>query len=227
MPQSAIYTGEALTERQKDVLNAALQLLVEGNDAPTMADIARRASCSKESIYKWFGDRDRFWQAMVQWQASQVRLVPLKREAVDTVSLFASLEHFARDWLRVLSSTTSIVLNRLAVSHAGFEKSRLGTIVLHNGPVAMARRLKPVLELGREAGLLAFDDTDAAFRTFFGLVVRDMQIRLLLGDDCTLQDNDINREAYVATQQFFTLYSRGGDEKPAGRKRCLVEINAK
>ena len=27
-----------------------------------------------------------------------------------------------------------------------------------------------------------FDDSEAAFRTFFGLVVRDVQIRLLLGD---------------------------------------------
>jgi len=206
MPHNTVDTGEVWTERQKDVLNAALYLLVEGNAEPTMANIASRASCSKESIYKWFGDRDRFWQAMVQWQASQVRLMPLKREAVDAASLFASLEHFARDWLRVLSSTTSIVLNRLAVSHAGSAKSRLGAIVLHNGPAAMARRLKPLLELGREAGLLAFDDTEAAFRTFFGLVVRDMQIRLLLGEPSVLQGEDITREAQAATQQFFTLY---------------------
>ncbi len=39
-----------------------------------------------------------------------------------------------------------------------------------------------MLEAGREAGLLAFDDTETAFRTFFGLVGRDVQIRLLLGD---------------------------------------------
>ena len=46
------------TERQAEVLDAALRLLVEEGDALTMAAVARRASCSKETLYKWFGDRD-------------------------------------------------------------------------------------------------------------------------------------------------------------------------
>ncbi len=57
--QSAVEVSEnALTERQKDVLDAALTLLVEAGDTLTMTSVARRASCSKESLYKWFGDRD-------------------------------------------------------------------------------------------------------------------------------------------------------------------------
>ncbi|PYE90095.1 TetR/AcrR family transcriptional regulator [Phyllobacterium leguminum] len=198
--------GDSLTARQKAVLDAALGLLVEGGDAVTMTGVARRASCSKETLYKWFGDRDGLLTATVQWQASKVRVAPLTREGLDAKSLFASLEGFARDWLRVLSGEISVTLNRLAVSHAGTGKSDLGQIVLANGPFAMARRLKPVLEIGREAGLLAFDDVDEAFRTFFGLVVRDMQIRLLLGDQQESTDAAIARDATRATQQFFALY---------------------
>lgn len=197
---------EELTERQKDVLNAALELLVESGDALTMAGVARRASCSKETLYKWFGDRDGLLTAMVQWQASKVRVVPVTREGLNEISLFTSLEHFARDWLMVLSGKTSVALNRLAVSHAGSGKSALGNIVLSNGPIAMAKRLKPVLQTGREAGLLRFDDIDVAFATFFGLVVRDMQIRMLLGDHQELNDTVIIRDARTATRQFFTLY---------------------
>ena len=58
----------------------------------------------------------------------------------------------------------------------------LGAIVLENGPLAIRQRLKPVLEAGREARLLRFDSSEEAYRTFFGLVVRDTQIRLLLGE---------------------------------------------
>jgi len=206
MQQEAAINSQQLTERQRDVLDAALHLLVEGCDAPTMSNIARQANCSKETLYKWFGDRDGFLQAMVQWQASKVRVVPLKRGTVDTPSLFTSLEHFARDWLLVLSGRISVALNRLAVSHAGSDKSKLGAIVLNNGPVAMARRLKPVLELGCDAGLLDIENVDEAFRTFFGLVVRDMQIRLLLGDSFQMTDKEIIREAHIATRHFFTLY---------------------
>lgn len=204
-PESVVSSLD-LTDRQKDVLNAALELLVEGGDSLTMASIARRASCSKETLYKWFGDRDGLLTATVQWQASKVRVVPVAKEGLDEESLFTSLEHFARDWLLVLSSATSVALNRLAVSHAGSRKSTLGEIVLTNGPIAMARRLKPVLETGRDAGLLGFDDTDEAFASFFGLVVRDMQIRLLLGDRHEVNDAEIIRDARTATRHFFVLY---------------------
>lgn len=204
-PES-VTNSQEMTDRQKDVLNAALELLVEGGDSLTMASVARRASCSKETLYKWFGDRDGLLTATVQWQASKVRVVPVAREGLDEESLFTSLEHFARDWLLVLSGRTSVALNRLAVSHAGSGKSTLGEIVLTNGPFAMARRLKPVLETGREAGILKFDDVDEAFASFFGLVVRDMQICLLLGDSHQVNDAEIIRDARTATRQFFTLY---------------------
>ncbi|UXN59677.1 TetR/AcrR family transcriptional regulator [Phyllobacterium zundukense] len=207
MVQLAVDVSEnALTERQKDVLDAALALLVEAGDALTMTSVARRASCSKESLYKWFGDRDGLLTATVQWQASKVRAVPVNPEAFDLASLTAGLQRFASDWLHVLSGTISVALNRVAVGHAGSDKHDLGVIVLENGPFAMARRLKPLLELGRDTGLLHFSETDEAFRTFFGLVVRDMQIRLLLGDRLELTDASIERDSLRATQQFLALY---------------------
>lgn len=197
----------SFSPRQNDVLEQALRLLVDGGDrALTTASIARAANCSKESLYKWFGDRDGLLTAMVRWQASKVRVVPVAREKLDAESLFSSLEHFARDWLLVLSGPTSIALNRLAVSHTASGKSALGDIVLAYGPVAMAKRLKPILEMGQEAKLLAFDDIDEAFRAFLGLVVRDMQIRLLLGDRLELTDEVVIRDARRATKQFFALY---------------------
>ncbi|TIO13340.1 MAG: helix-turn-helix transcriptional regulator, partial [Mesorhizobium sp.] len=58
MLQAAADTdsSETLTERQQAVLDAALRLLVEEGDNLTMTAVARRASCSKETLYKWFGD---------------------------------------------------------------------------------------------------------------------------------------------------------------------------
>jgi AcrR family transcriptional regulator len=198
---------EALTARQKDVLDAALALMVEQGDQLTMTAVASRASCSKETLYKWFGDRDGLLTATVQWQAARVTVGAVDRQRLDLDSLIARLEEFAANWLSVISTKTSIALNRMAVSHAGSDKRDLGAIVLENGRFAIARRLKPVLEAGRDAGLLAFDDTEAAFRTFFGLVARDVQIRLLLGDRFTLTKADIARDAALAARQFLTLYA--------------------
>jgi AcrR family transcriptional regulator len=198
--------SKALTARQQTVLDAALRLLVEEGDHLTMTAVARRASCSKETLYKWFGDRDGLLTATVQWQASKVRVAAVDRQGLDLASLTASLEGFASDWLKVISSDTSIALNRIAISHAGSGKDDLGAIVLENGRFALARRLKPVLEAGKEAGLLDFPDAETAFRTFFGLVARDVQIRALLGDRLELTTASIGGDATRATQQFLALH---------------------
>ena len=208
--------GEVLTARQKDVLDAALRLLVEEGDALTMTAVARRASCSKETLYKWFGDRDGLLTATVQWQASKVRVAPVDRQRLDLASLTREPGTF-----------------RLGLAERDFErhvdraqpgggrpcrrraKSDLGAIVLENGRFAMARRLKPVLEAAREAGLLAFDDAETAFRTFFGLVARDVQIRLLLGDRLKLTEAEIGRDA-VRRRSSFSLFT---GQTPAGRAR--------
>ncbi|HEU00415.1 MAG TPA: TetR/AcrR family transcriptional regulator, partial [Aurantimonas coralicida] len=67
-----------MTARQRDVLDAALGLVVAARRPLTMAAVARAASCSKETLYKWFGDRDGLLTATVRWQAAKVRGVPAR-----------------------------------------------------------------------------------------------------------------------------------------------------
>ncbi|KKB11473.1 TetR family transcriptional regulator [Devosia geojensis] len=196
---------ETFTPRQQAVLTAALDLLVENGDGLTMTAVARRASCSKETLYKWFGDREGLLTATVQWQAAKVRMPQVDRSSLTARRLRESVEQFARDLLTTIEGDISVTLNRIAVTHAAVEKDRLGEIVLENGPMAIRRRLKPILEAGREARLLRFENSEDAYRTFFGLVVRDVQIRLLLGDR-TLKQTDIEAEAKAAADQFFALY---------------------
>lgn len=209
------------TERQIGVLDAVLRLLVEKGDALTMTAVARRASCSKETLYKWFGDRDGLLAATVQWQAARVRVAPVDRAGLDAATLTARLEEFAVNWLTVISSQTSIALNRVAIGRAASGKtaagdSSLGAIVLENGRFAMGRRLKPVLEAGRAAGLLAFDDAEIAFRTFFGLIARDIQIRLLLGDRIDLDPETIRTDAVRSAGQFLALHGATPSTGEAG-----------
>ncbi|MBO0764857.1 MAG: TetR/AcrR family transcriptional regulator [Hyphomicrobiaceae bacterium] len=205
--------------RQEQVLDAVLELLAEGTDVLTMSAVARRASCSKETLYKWFGDRDGLLNATVCWQASKVRAGGYDGDRLNTSSLRASLEAFAANWLRVISSRTSIALNRVAISHAASGKSNLGEIVLCNGRFAIGERLKPLLEAARDARLLTFDDTETAFRTFFGLIGRDVQIRLLLGDRLRLSKADIARDAARATQQFLMLHRAAKAPAAPGRTK--------
>jgi AcrR family transcriptional regulator len=203
----------AFSPRQREVLDAALDLMLDAGDSLTMEAVARKASCSKETLYRWFGDRTGLLTATVQWQASKVKLPSLERQGLDRPSLRAGLAAFAESWLGVLTGEISIALNSLAVAHArpGQNGSGLGRIVLENGRFAIGKRVKPVFEMAREAGLLDFDDTEIAFSTFFGLVVRDVQIRALLGERPLPDEQAISRTAELAAAQFLALY--GTDPK--------------
>ncbi len=211
---SAAAEQGAFTPRQQQVLTAALSLLVEQGDRLTMTSVARRASCSKETLYKWFGDRDGLLTATVQFQASKVRMPPFDRRRIDAESLKASIEQFARDLLATISGEVSVTLNRLAIAHAGAEKPGLGDIVLENGPLGIRKRLKPVLEAGRENRLLRFESSEEAYRCFFGLVVRDVQIRLLLGEHIAMGDAEIAGDAARACEQFLKIYGVGSRLRP-------------
>ncbi|GEP08938.1 TetR/AcrR family transcriptional regulator [Methylobacterium gnaphalii] len=208
MVQEAESGIETPSARQQVVLDAVLDLIVEGGDQLTMDAVARRASCSKETLYKWYRDRDGLLRATVQWQASRVRAGRYDGQPLDVATLRDSLKGFAANWLEVIASSTSIALNRIAIGHAASGRSNLGSIVLANGRFAIGERLKPLLEAGREARLLAFEDSEAAFRTFFGLVGRDIQIRLLLGDALPLSTAEIDRDAEAAVDQFLALYGQ-------------------
>jgi AcrR family transcriptional regulator len=202
-------SAQEFTARQQTVLNAGLDLLVEMGDGLTMTAVARRARCSKETLYKWFGGRDGLLTAIVQWQAAKVRAPQVDFAHLDATALRQSLTQFARDLLTTIAGQVSVTLNRLAISHSASDASELGTIMRRHGPAAIRRRLIPLLEAGRNSGLLRFEDSEDAYRTFFGLVVRDTQIRLLLGETINASENGIAAAAELAVRQFLQLVGEG------------------
>src|SRR4029079_7719460 len=103
----------------------ALRLLVEEGDNLNMTAVARRASCSKETLYRWFGDRDGLLTAVVQWQASKVRAGAYDAAHLDAGALRTALEDFAATWLGVVSGPPSIALNRAAATQAATGKDEL------------------------------------------------------------------------------------------------------
>jgi AcrR family transcriptional regulator len=192
------------TPRQNEVLEQALRLLVEGGDrALTTSGLARAANCSKESLYKWFGDRDGLLAAMIAHQASKVRTFERGKEKLTPENLREHLETFARDLLEVLSGDISLALNRLAVGQSGRDGSKLGKLLLEHGRRQIDRRAIALMDAGKRAGLLRFDDADAAYHTLYGLVVSDLHVRMLLGEP-GLKDNA--RQARRAVDAFLTLH---------------------
>ena len=127
----------------------------------------------------------------------------LVQHVIDTAAVLSARQ------VTVITGDVSAALNRLAISHAGSGKSRLGEIVLKNGPLAMTGRLRPIFEIGISSGLIECDSIDAALKTFFGLVVGDWQIRKLLGETTRPSRSGIEHTATRAVDQFLLLYGTG------------------
>ncbi|MEB2843301.1 TetR family transcriptional regulator [Rhizobiales bacterium RZME27] len=203
------------TPRQSAVLAEALRLLVEGGDkALTTSGLARAANCSKESLYKWFGDRDGLLAAMISFQQSKVRTSDRSGERLSAEALREHLEVFARDLLDVLAGDVSLALNRLAIGQSSRDGSKLGKLLLEHGRREIDRRARALIDAGKRSGLLRFADADEAYHTFYGLVVSDLHVRMLLGET-GLKDN--GRQAQKAVDAFIALHGTQKDSGEAPR----------
>lgn len=207
-------------DRQNEVLASALRLLVEGGEkALTTAALARAANCSKESLYKWFGDRDGLLAAIVAHQAAKVRVPAERAGALSATEFRDRLVIFAEDLLTVLAGDTSLALNRLAISHASRDGAPLGRLLLERGRERIATRARVLLEAGRAERHVAFDDATEAYRTLYGLIVRDAHNRWLLGETPQAAEPDFRARARRAVDQFLALHpsAEAGRSQPPAR----------
>lgn len=206
-PADADFEDTAFTARQEAVLEHALSLLVEGGEkALTTAGLARTANCSKESLYKWFGDRDGLLAAVVAYQASKVHFPPESGATADAVTFRAHLTAFATELLAVLFGETSVALNRLSIGQSNRDDNRLGRLLRVRGKQMISAKARALLEAGRHRGYLKFDDAEEAYQVLYGLAVRDVHIRLLLGDHAKPEERDLKGQAETAVDRFYKLF---------------------
>ncbi|MFW2335372.1 TetR/AcrR family transcriptional regulator, partial [Ilumatobacter sp.] len=173
-------------------------LVESGYERVTMAGIASRAGSSKETLYNWFGSKEGLFSALItanaDESAARVRDA-LEGEADPRDTLVA----FATGLLALLTSPGSVALNRAALTSRD-----LATVLLANG----RHRVGPLVEtyLGRlaERGEIVIDDPGSAFQLLYGLAIKDIQIRVLLGEPAP-PIADLAVHASQAVDRFLTL----------------------
>ncbi len=206
MNGKTVISGHKPSPRQGEILDAALRVFIIAGNSFTMDHVAQEALCSKETLYNWFGNREGLLRATISWQAAKVREPKIDLKQIDVASFENALENFATDLLSVLLSETSVALNRAAISSVNSKQSELGKLLLENGRFAMGRRIKPLLKAARKKSLINFKSDEETFRILFGLIVRDVQLRLLLGERLKYSKAKINKEAKLAVQAFLILH---------------------
>lgn len=188
-------------ERRRAVLEAAFAELAEhGYEKVTMLGVAKRAGASKETLYSWFGNREGLFAALITENAD-ASAERVRAALAGDGEPRQTLTGYAIGLLTLLTDDRSIALNRGAMT-----SPELAEILLAQG----RHRVGPVVEayLARLAadGFLAIDDPADAFTLLYGLVVRDTQIRVLLGERPPSK-RQIAARAELAVDRFLLLTS--------------------
>lgn len=167
-----------------------------------MLSIARRAGASKETLYSWFGSREGLFSAMIVANAdSTAQRVADALDGDDPPR--DTLEAFGAGLLRLLTDQRSLALNRAAMTNPVLASELLASGRHRVGPIVEA-----YLAAVSASGALEIVDPQSAFETFYGLVIRDTQIRVLLGEPRP-SAVAIGRRAAEGTDQFLALCAAG------------------
>ena len=190
--------------REDAILDAALaQLIEDGPSGLSMLAVAQRAHASKETLYSWFGSKDGLITALIERNADRAMFAVDAGLANDDIDPRRALTDFSVGLLTLLTAPGSVALNRAAMSSPELAERLLASGRFRVGPV-VERYLAGL----HERQVIRAPDPAESFELLYGLVVRDLPIRVLLRDP-TPAPASFPRRAAVAVDQFLRLCEPG------------------
>jgi AcrR family transcriptional regulator len=197
-PPSARHTREAA------IIDAAFKLLSEkGYGATSMLAVARAAKASNETLYRWYGDKNGLFRALIVANAAEVKAHLDASLAVDRPPLEV-LGEVLPMLLELLTSDRAIVLNRAA---AADPTGVLGQALTEAGRETVGPLLARVVEAAMRAGVIREADLRETLARLLDLLVGDLQIRRAIGAVPALSRAECRARAARALSDFLVLFS--------------------
>lgn len=200
MPRVA---GQIDLAKSEAILDAAAQVLFQRGFSASVAEIARQAGVSKQTVYNHFGGKAELVRALAERRVHQVT-APL--EAADAAEHPRdALAAYARILLEAVATPNSVGFMRLAVQ-SSVRMPEVGRVLYEAGPRASAERLAEFLAEEHEAGRLNVPDPLLAAEIFRGMAIGSWQIAGLLGVGREITPVEIDRIAEEAADRFMRAY---------------------
>lgn len=198
--------GDYADRRRTAIEDAAFALLIEkGYKATSMLEVARRAGASNETLYKWYGNKQGLFAALVKANARDVaELLRTRLDGADADPL-ETLATVGPLLLDLVTGERAIALNRAAVGDV-HDTATLGPALAELGREAVVPLIAELLGRARDMGLLAFDDAGEVAETYVALLIGDLQIRRATGAIGPLPDDAIRTRAMRAVGGITRLF---------------------
>lgn len=196
---------ENRAKRHDEIMQAAYEVLAEkGYGGTSMLAVAKRAAASNETLYKWYGNKQGLFRAMVENNAREAAILLRDslengRNPSDTVARAGSA------LLRLVTGDKAIALNRAAAADAT-DTGILGGTIVRSGRETIVPLLTQLFEQARVAGLMSFNDAATVTEIYVGLLIGDLQIRRVIGVQPTLKAKEIQQRADWAQRVIMKLF---------------------
>lgn len=195
--------GQIDLAKRQAILDAAGVVMAERGMAASMAEIARRAGVSKQTIYNHFGRKAELVSALSE-RRTQEMTAPLRTPEA-TARPEDALAGFAASLLATAVAPNSIAFMRMVIQGAA-EMPELARALYDAGPRASRGRLADFLAAEHAAGRLDAPDPRQAAEFFGGMALGSYQMAGLLGADRDLDEAQIAAIAREAAVRFLRAY---------------------
>ncbi|MBI3708371.1 MAG: TetR/AcrR family transcriptional regulator [Proteobacteria bacterium] len=202
-PAGLTERGPASQAKRDAIVNAAAAIFLEqGYWAASIDEIARRANVSKATVYSHFDNKHALFGAIVG-QRCQRTLSSILADMSDR-PVGEALTAVGRQFLDVLMMPGSLPLYRLVLAEAP-RFPELGRIFYEAGPDRVASALAQYLEQLHKRGVLDVPDPRLAAEQFFGAVLGQIHVRMLLGVASEPPPADERERVVANVVRLFTL----------------------
>jgi AcrR family transcriptional regulator len=193
-------------ERRMRIEQAAYEVLGEvGYNSASLLAIAKRASASNETLYKWYGNKQGLFRALVESNARDAEQMLEAALAADG-DLFDALAALGPVLLTLVTGERAIMLNRAAAGDVS-DTGTLGRSIAESGRETIRPLLRDLLDRAHKEGLIACDDPAQAAETYFHLLIGDLQIRRVIGVMAKPSGEEIDQRSRNALELFLKLYA--------------------
>ena len=166
--------------RREAILAAAFSLLVQRGYARTNTlDIATRAKVSKRELYQLFDGKEAILTACIVARVARMRRPLTLPAPQDRPTFVAALTSFGSTFLQEICRPAVVAVYRLAAIEA--ERSpEVARSLDANGRAANRDAVIDLIKGAQSSGILGPGDPAAIASAFFGLLLGDLLLRLVL-----------------------------------------------
>ena len=180
-------------KREAQIVEAAYGLLEEkGFDGVSMLGVAKAAKASNETLYRWYGDKQGLFMALVARNVAEFETRLAQKSRGDTLA--EQLAKFGPALLGMLLGPRAIALNRAAAADG---TGALGKALALGGRDVVRPRLVALMA--------ELDASEVMADLYMTLLIGDLQIRRVTGALAPLSLADIQTRSDAELGQFMRL----------------------